>query len=162
MQSVVREKRSIILGGQDDYWESPNGGWYLGTKSFFFRQRFGTIEESWIPQSTRVGGGCVGGLHFGVSWFPVSEKLAAEFENLWLKFHFTENLLDRIAKVKFVIDSYVFINREIQLGSVGKYKPSLGWPSPLTEEQANIEWRFFDFGWIQFDRLPKIENQWRD
>jgi len=156
----VDEKRSIILGGQDDYWKSGNAGWYFGTKTFFFRQKFGKIEESWIPQGSRVGGGYIDGLHFGVRWLPVSEILAAEFDNLRLNFHFTENLLDRIAKVRFTIDSYVFIDREIRLGMIDYVKPSLGWPSSLTEEQMNIKWRFCDFGWLGFDRLPKIEDQW--
>ena len=159
LQGVEREKRSIILGGQDDYWESSDGGWYLGTKTFFFRQRFGKIEESWIPQGPRLGGGYVSGLHFGVKWLPVSEILAAEFDNLSLHFHFTENLLDRIAKVKFTIDSYVFIDRGIRLGRIDYIKPSLGWPSPLTEEQEKAKWRFCDFGGIRFDELLKIEDR---
>ena len=67
--------------------------------------------------------------------------------------------MDRIAKVKFTIDSYVFIDREIRLGSIDYVGPGLGWPNPLTEEQANVKWRFCNFGRIQFDNLPKIEDQ---
>lgn len=159
LHSVAHEKRSVILGGQDDYWKSNNDSWYLGTKTFFFRQRYGKIEESWIPQGPRVGGGYVDGLHFGVRWHPVSDILAAEFNGLGLHFHFTENLLGRIAKVKFTIDSYVFIDREISLGSIDYVRPSLGWPVPLTEDQANVKWRFCNFGWLRFDDPPKIENQ---
>ncbi len=158
LQSVVHEKRSVILGGQDDYWESGDGHWYLGTRTFFFRQRYGRIEESWIPQGPRVGGGFIGGLHFGVKWLPVSEVLAAEFDDLSLNFHFTENLLDRIARVKFAVDSYVFLDSELHQSNVDYIKPSLGWPSPLTEEQAQVNWRFCDFGWVRYDRLPRIKE----
>lgn len=164
LQSVNHEERSMILGGQDDYWRSDDSRWYLGTKAFFFRQRFGKIEESWIPQGPRAFGGYVAGLHFGVRWRPVSDILAAEFDDLSLNFHFTENLLDRIAKVRFMIDSYVFVDREMRLGTIDYLKPSLGWPTPLSEEQANVKWRFCDLGCIWFDKLPKIEegrNRWR-
>jgi len=158
LQSVVHEKRSILIGGQDDFWQSDNDSWYFGTKIFFFRQKFGKIEESWIPQGVRVGGGYIDGLHIGVKWLPVSDILATEFDDLALHFHFTENLLDRIAKVKFSIDSYVFIDRGIELGNVDCFKPSLGWPNPLTRDQDNIKWRFYDFGWVQYKNLPKIED----
>lgn len=159
LQSVVHEKRSIILGGQDDYWKSGSDGWYFGTKTFFFRQRVGTIEKSWIPQGPRVGGGYIHELHFGVKWRPVSDILAAEFDDLALYFHFTENLSERIAKVKFTIDSYVFVDGPIRQSVIDYTQPSLGWPNPLTEEQASMKWRACDFGRIRFDHFPMIEDQ---
>jgi hypothetical protein len=159
LQSVVYEKRSIILGGQDDYWESGNGNWYLGTKSFFFKQGVGTIEKSWIPQGPRVGGGYIHELHFGARWRPFSDTLAAEFDDLALDFHFTENLQERIARVRFTIDSYVFVDGPIRESVIDHTKPSLGWPTPLTEEQACVKWRACDFGWIRLDHLPMIKDR---
>ena len=161
LQGLAHEKRSIIIGGQDDFWKSNNDIWFFGTKTFFYRERFDKIEDSWIPQHSRVGGGYIDGLHFAVKWFPVSSILAAEFENLNLHFHFTENLLARIAKVKFAIDSYVFLDTEVKkyMGSLMDYtRPSLGWPSLLTEEQKVIKWRACDLGRVQFSKLPKIEE----
>jgi hypothetical protein len=159
LQSVVHEKRSIILGGQDDYWDAGNGDCYLGTKTFFFRQHYGEIQDSWIPNGPRVGGGYVQELNFGVRWLPISEILAAEFDHLGLNFHFTENLLDRIARVKFSIDSYVFVDSKLQFGSIDFVGPSLGWPNPLTEMQQKQKWRYCNFGWISFDKLPKSKEQ---
>jgi len=158
LQSVAHEKRSMILGGQADYQRSAENAWHFGIKTFFFRQRFGKIEGSWIPSGPRVSGKYVGELDFGVIWRPTSEILAAEFDNLDLNFHFTENLLDRIARVKFNIDSYVFLDRAIRLDITDQVGPSLGWPDVLTKEQAAIEWRYCDLGSIVFDRLPKIKD----
>ena len=161
LQGLAHEKRNIIIGGQDDYWKSNNDMWFFGTKTFFFRERVGKIDESWLPQHTRVGGGYVDGLHIGVKWFPVSNILAAEFENLNFNFHFTENLRGRIAKVKFAIDSYIFMDTEVEkyMESYSDYThPSLGWPSVLTNEQNDIKWRACSLGRIQFNKLPKIKE----
>lgn len=160
LQSVTHEQRSIIFGGQDDHWKtSSDGQWVFGTKTFFFREQFGKIEESWMPQGPRIGGGLIDGVHFGIKWIPVSPILAAQFDNLSLHFHFTENLTDRIAKVNFTIDSYMFVDREIKVSDIRHYKPSLGWPSPLTKEQEAIKWQFYDFGRIAFNELPKKERE---
>lgn len=156
MQSVYHEKRSIFIGGQDDYYRSDKGEWYFGSKTFFFKQRNGNVKESWIPQGVRAFGGHVDSINFGVRWLPISDILAAEFEGLSFHFHFTDNLTDRIAKVKFSIDSYIFIDREIRFGSIDYVRPSIDWPAQLTKEQEEIKWRYCDFGWVPFDRLPKI------
>lgn len=156
----MNQNRSIVIGGQNGYWRSPAGGWYFGTKTFFYRQQHGKIEDSWVPQGVRVGGGHARRLQFAVGWLPVSEILAADFDDLSAHFHFTENLLDRIAKVRLVIDSYVFVDTEMPSIGIECAKPSLGWPSQLTEEQAAVRWQFCRVGGITFDRLPQTEDQW--
>jgi hypothetical protein len=157
LQSVMNEKRSILLGGRDDFWKAADGAWYFGTKAFFWRERVGNIEESWVPQHIRVGGGIVTGIHLGVEWRPMAPIMAAEFDGLSKHLHFTENLLDRISRVRFCIDDYVFVDWAFHPDRVEKLKPSLGWPEPLQETEAAVAWQCVSLGPLCLDRVPKMK-----
>lgn len=162
LQGVVHERRSIIIGGRDDYWRADSNSWYLGTKTFFYRERHGEIENSWIPNGPRAGGGQLRRLQFGVRWRPISPVLAMEFDGLYLNFHCTENLFNRIARVRLMIDSYTFLNARPEIGLIENVRPSLGWPEILSAEEEAVAWRFFGFGSIDFDQLPEPSSpdQW--
>lgn len=155
LQGVTHENRSIIIGGRDDYWAAGRNGWHFGTKTFFHRQRVGKIENSWIPQGVRASNKHITKLIFGVQWRPTSNILAAEFDGLAFNFHFTENLIDRIARVKFTIDDYEFLDTTLRFGSVDYVRPSLGWPDILTEDELAIPWRYCDLGYLTLASLPK-------
>jgi hypothetical protein len=56
----------------------------------------------------RVSGGRhISGIHLGLQWRPTSPILVAEFDGLAKHLHFTENLENRIARVRFRIDDYL-------------------------------------------------------
>jgi len=155
LQGLMQDERSIILGGRDDFWKSGDGAWHFGTKTFFWRQRVGNIGESWVPQHVRVGGGIVTGIHLGVEWRPISPVMAAEFDGLSKHLHFTENLLDRISRVRFCIDDYVFLDWAFQPGRVKNWKPSLGWPEALRGTEAALAWLCVDLGWLCLEQVPR-------
>ncbi len=159
MQGVEYEKRSMILGGRDDFWPTKDGRFYFGTKTFFWRQQMGNIEDSWLNTHTRVGGGIITGIRLGITWRPVSSIHAVEFEGLLARLHFTENLADRIGRVQFTIDDYIFVDSQFSRDDLGNYKPHLGWPDELTEEEVSIAWMAKDLWRLSFDRSrPKIER----
>jgi len=156
LQGVVREKRGIILGGRDDFWPTNDDHFYFGTKTFFWREQVGTVDESWIESGPRVGGGIVNGITLGVRWRPVSPILASEFEGLSRHLHFTENLVDRIKHVRFTIDDYVFLDWMFSAdGLVDPFKPSLGWPDELTDDEKKAGWLYKDLGYVSFGHTPK-------
>ena len=157
LQGVMHEKRSIILGGRDDFWPANDEKFYFGTKTFFWREQVGKIKDSWIPASTRVGGGMVGGITLGIRWRPVSPILAVEFEGLYPHFHFTENLADRLDHLRFTIDDYVFLDWKFSPDDLQPYKPYLGWPDELTDAELSIGWLYKDLGYVSFDRAPTKE-----
>jgi hypothetical protein len=142
LQSVCSEKRSIIMGGRDDFWSAGNlGGWYFGTKCFFWRQREPQGDSVWIPQGIRAGGGIVGSVRLGVHWFPRSPVAAEEFRNLHFHLLVTETLINRLAFVQLVIDSYVFVNMRLEDAKWEKGQPGFDWPELLTADEAAVEWR---------------------
>lgn len=155
LQSVGNEERSIILGGRDDFSNSRDGACYFGTKAFFWRQRVGRIEDSWVPRGVRIHGGIITGIHLGVEWRPISPVLAVEFDGLGKHLHLTENLVDRISRVRFCIDDYVFLDWAFQPDRVEKWKPSLGWPEPLRETEAALGWCCVNLGWLCFEQVPR-------
>jgi hypothetical protein len=155
LQGVVHEKRSIILGGRDDFWPANDDTFYFGTKTFFWREQVGKIEDSWIKAQTRIGGGVVGGITLGLQWRPVSPILAAEFEGLSRHLHFTENLVNRLDRVRFTLDDYVFLDWKFSSDDLEPCRPSLGWPDELTDEESSVGWLYKDLWHISFDRAPK-------
>jgi hypothetical protein len=154
LQGVVHEKRSIILGGRDDFWPANDDKFYFGTKAFFWREQVGKIKDSWIKAPIRVGGGMVGGVTLEIRWRPVSPILAVEFELLFPHLHFTENLADRLDHVRFTVDDYVFLDWKFSPDDLQPYKPYLGWPDELTDAELSIGWLYKDLGYISFDRAP--------
>jgi len=151
LQGVSSEKRSMILGGRDDFWATGDGRFFFGTKTFFWRERVGRIEDSWVEPHTRVGGGIIGGIQLHVLWRPVSPILAAEFDGLTQNLHLTENLVERIDSVHFAIDDYVFADWKFSADDLESFQPSLGWPESLSEEESQVKWRSKDLGWVDFD-----------
>jgi hypothetical protein len=143
LQSVCHEKRSIILGGRDEYWLFEGRGWYFGSKTFFWRQMFPPSESVWIPQSGihSTGGGRFSSIDLSIKWFPRSPILVEEFRSLGFQLLLTENLIDRLASVKLAIDSYVFVNENLDEAIWVKGKPCFDWPEALTAEEEAIEWR---------------------
>ena len=124
LQSVLHEKRSIVIGGRDDFWQISDGRWCFATKTFFWRQSVSQADSVWIrSDGTRVGGGIISSLSFRAGWFPQSPILIAEFEGLGFNMHITENLTDRIDRVTLILDSYVLVDREIKQSEWEEYQP---------------------------------------
>ena len=160
LQSLCYEKRSMILGGCDDFIEC-DGSFRFGTKTFFWRQQVGPLtESSWVPSPVRAFGGVVTGIHFAALWRPTSPILVADFDELSFHLHFTENLQDRIAHVRFRIDDYVFLDWPFSDNDLKDCCP-ISWPSDLSESEKAVKWRFKDLGWISLDHVPnKVMRSW--
>jgi hypothetical protein len=157
LQSVVHEKRSIMLGGRDDFWETGNGGWFFGTKTLFWRQAFPQDKPLWRPQKgARVGGGIITALRFGVSWYPRSPVLITEFEHLNFHLHVTENLTDRLASARLTLDSYVVFDHKIESAFWEKARPNFDWPDELRPEETKLEWRWCNSicAGLQLEHVP--------
>lgn len=159
LQSVCSEKRSIFLGGRDDFLSAGDrGGWYFGTKCFFWRQREPQNESIWIPQGIRVGGGLVDAIRLGAHWFPRSPILAEEFHNVGFYLLLTENLIDRLAFARLVIDRYVFVDLRLENAKWEK-GPPCEWPDTLTAEEWAVEWRRLDMHcWLSLDHPPPTRS----
>jgi len=110
LQGVVYERRSMILGGRDDFWSTNDGEYYFSTKAFFWREQVGKVKDSWIKSHIRVGGGIITGITLAVRWLPVSPILASEFDGLSMHLHLTENLVDQIKHVRFAVYDYVLLD----------------------------------------------------
>lgn len=155
LQSVVSENRSIILGGRDDFLPYSDGGWYFGTKCFFWRQRETQKESVWIPQGTRGGGGIINSMRLGAHWFPRSPILAEEFGNLGFHLLVTENLVSRLASARLVIDSYVFVDMKLENSKWEEGRLGFDWPESLTSEEEALEWRRLDTHcWLSLENPP--------
>ena len=137
----------MIMGCRDDFWPTGDGRFFFGTKTFFWREQVGVIEDSWIERHVRVGGGIVDAIRVHVLWRPESPALAAEFDGLSPRLYLTENLVDRIASVRFAIDDYAFIDCEFSASDLGSLQPSLGWPEDLTEQELQLKWCCKEYLW---------------
>ena len=151
LQGVQHEKRSIFIGCRDDFWATKDGRYYFDTKAFFWRERMGKVEDSWSEKHGRVGGGVISGIRINLHWRPVSNILVSEFDHLGGHFHFTENLADRIARVRFLLDDYVIQDREFMNSELEPCRPN-AWPEELTDAEAVIPWRFKEIGGTSFDQ----------
>jgi hypothetical protein len=160
LQSVYGEKRSIMLGGRDDFAALGDGKLGFGVKTFFWRQAVPQKEAVWIPQGVRAFGGVVASLHFGARWYPRSPILAEEFRGLGFQLLVTENLVDRLASVELVIDSYVFVDKLLEGAKWVKGKPCFDWPETLTPEEEAVEWRRLEDSqfWTYWGLRPKREH----
>jgi len=144
--------RGMTLGCRDAFWPTGRGRFYFGTKAFYWREACGSIEDSWVECPVQAGGGLVGGVRVHLNWHPVSSILAVEFDGLIPTLHLTENLVERIRSVRFAIDDYVFIDDGFSVDDVESYRPSLGWPEELSEEEGRM-WCSGRLGWsIDFRR----------
>jgi hypothetical protein len=159
LQSACGEKRSIILGGRDDFFPSDNGGWRFGARTCFWRQAVPQGESVWIPHGVRFFGGVVSSLDFSVRWIPRSPILVDEFRGLGFQLLVTENLVDRLASVELIIDSYFFVNKLLEGAKWVKGKPCFDWPELLTAEEEAIEWRMLNdtHFWMDWSTRPKRE-----
>jgi hypothetical protein len=147
LQSVLSTgHRGMILGCRDAFWPTGKGRFHFGTKAFYWREVHGAIEDSWVDTPVRSGGGLVGGISVHLNWYPLSSILAAEFDGLIPTLHLTENLVERIHRVRFAIDDYVFADDEFSGDDLESYRPSLGWPEELSHQEQQ-EWRSRRLGW---------------
>ena len=156
LQSVYGEKRSIILGGRDDFWPCGDGCWFFDSRTFFWRQKVPQAGSVWIPKGARIGGGLVGSINLSAQWFPRSPILVEEFRGLGFQLLVTENLVGRLASVELVIDSYVFVKQKLDEGKWVKGKPCFGWPEQLTSDEEAVEWRRLDdtHFWMTLGQTP--------
>jgi hypothetical protein len=155
LQSVCGEHRSIALGGRDSFWPNGKGGWYFGTRTFFWRESVPQSGSVWIPPGVLVGGGIIGSIHFRPQWRPRSPILAEEFRGLSFHLHLTENIIARLASVEFSIDKYVFVRRRLDEARWENARPTLAWPERLSKEEEAVEWRMLEhFGWLDLERAP--------
>jgi hypothetical protein len=153
LKGDLYEERSIIIGGRDDFWLA-NGKYYFDTKTFFSRQGVDKSKDSWIKKNMRIGGGVIDGIYLGVHWHPVSPILAEEFDHLYQYFHFTENLMNRIDRVRFTIDDYVFLDWKFSTEDIRPGVPSFSWPDNLNEEELAVRWYLKKLWSIKFDEGP--------
>lgn len=159
MQSVIHEKRSILLGARDDFWPAHGkaGKVYFGTKTFFWRQKVGEISGCWIPQHGRIGGGLVSHIYVGCQWNPISPVLISEFDRLCIHFHVSENLLSRCKRVTLSLDDYLFLDCDLATREPGNARPS-AWPDELTPDEIEIPWRYWRLGWITLESRPRYRQ----
>ncbi len=139
LQGLMQEKRSMILGCRDEFQANENH-FDFGTKTFFWREQFGSIQDSWLNPSVKIYGSIVTGIDLHVGWRPFLPILAVEFERLKPNIHFTANLVDRIDSMRFTIDDYIFLDWKLNANELEPYRPSLGWPEELTKEELGMEW----------------------
>jgi len=155
LQSSLGEKRSVMLGGRDDFWSVPNYGWQFDTKNFFWRERDTITGPIWVQKGSRVGSGIITALRFNYKWHPQSPVQVIEFENLDSYLYVTKNLIERVKSVKLSIDSYVLIDQKIKPEAWKGVVPSFVWPGELTSQEKEIGWQWQElFGWLTLDRIP--------
>jgi hypothetical protein len=150
LQGIESEKRSIFIGGRDDFWETGDGRYYFGVKTFFWRERAGRVEDSWIEKNVRIGGGWISGITISLSWRPRSNILVAEFDQLGANLHFTENLINRISRVRFRLDDYTVYDRPFEIADIDQLMPN-AWPDQLSAQEA-AEWRCKHIGSVDLGR----------
>jgi len=153
-QGVSGDKRGIILGGRDEYLKKEGDKpYWLMTKEFFWQESTGRIEDSWLKARSRTSGGYLTEIAASVLWAPYAPLIATQFDGLVGRLHVTENLVNRIERVQFIIDEYVFYDDVFSCDDLNHYSPHLGWPELLTDIESSVRWRgcnlmhiFFEHG----------------
>lgn len=146
LQHVGNEQRNIILGGRDDYCTSGNTGWLFDTKSFFFRQLYPKQAAIWVKKNVRQRIGGISNLTFGLSCLPPFTILVAEFEGLRPHLHITENLINRVASITLIADSYVLLDCEVNPSCWRKSGLETIWPDKITHDEERIAWSYLEHG----------------
>lgn len=140
---------NIVLGGRDEY-HAAESGWYLGTKTLFWRETAQGIDP-WVPhRGPRAWGGWRETLQFGVQWKPPGAFPVVDLQRLVPRLYVTENLADKITQVEFQVDSYIFARQRLHADRWEKYRPHFVWPDALTEHEQAVGWRCYELG-ARFD-----------
>ena len=141
LQSLAHEKRGILIGGRDDYWEA-NGKRYFDRKGFFWREAHRGNESVWIPRpGGRAGGGIVPSIEISIQWRPYSHMHVTELDGLSPLLYVTENLVNQVARIRLIVDSYLLIDHKIDPDKWKVGKPHFDWPETLTADEEKLDWR---------------------